>query len=369
MDALTSLANLLEQKDHSLFRHWNDLRIRTHEILRDDIFDSRHRGRAIQHTIALERLLDSLVPTSVKAQMSALEILVLLASILFHDIGMEIKGAHESDEDVAKDHHIRSQNYVMDKKKQLELDDAIAEAIGQVCYGHTIRIDLKAQLPKVITLADSAVRLQFLTALLRLADMLEIEVQPPLLDVTQGCWKIKEVVRNISIDAAFWSIRIHPHENYAGSRDILHALQQCIQKDLERNSSILRVNGILYNRVEIESLHEYAAMLHGKLLEMEGEVRKLTHDIESQGKKLDELSRQILDQEQKEKEWRKGRILELEKNIDWLRQDRELNKEVTATKRGHRIAWFAALAALLSAVAAFLSPLASAVIRRWFGLP
>ena len=134
----------------------------------------------------LEKLIDGLNP---KDNLNETEIFYLLSAAFLHDVGMQCKyqddgeraakiskskGKPYSVQDLIRDeHHTRSGRYIKDNFKSLKLDHFEAECIRLISEGHRqIELDSKEYDDQLIGL--ESVRVRLLSALLRLADELDI---------------------------------------------------------------------------------------------------------------------------------------------------------------------------------------------------
>lgn len=112
-----------------------------------------------------------------KDRLNKEEIFVLLASAWLHDIGMLIKEPREEPDFVRRTHNIRTFNYIQKKENQavLGLNDAQARCVSLICKGHT-NTDLYAEeYSEDGQIGDDRIRTGLLTALLRLADELDLD--------------------------------------------------------------------------------------------------------------------------------------------------------------------------------------------------
>jgi hypothetical protein len=134
----------------------------------------------------VEKLVDGLSPED---KLNEIEIFCLLSAALLHDIGMLLKYP-DDDEKAAKisklkkrpysvqdlirdEHHIRSGRYIKEHTKDLKLDHIEAECIRLIAEGHR-QLNLESNEYNDQTLGLESVRVRLLSALLRLADGLDI---------------------------------------------------------------------------------------------------------------------------------------------------------------------------------------------------
>jgi hypothetical protein len=142
-----------------------------------------HSNSVIQ---ILEKLIDGL---NSEEKLNETEIFCLLSAAYLHDVGMlckysdddknaarksELKKRPYSVQDLIRDeHHIRSGRYIMEHAEGLKLDHREAEYIRLIVEGHRqIKLESDEYNEKAIGL--TSVRVRLLSALLRLADELDL---------------------------------------------------------------------------------------------------------------------------------------------------------------------------------------------------
>jgi hypothetical protein len=142
------------------------------------------------HSEAIIENVEKLIPEKDWRNFSSLEILILLCSAWFHDVGMsdfEGKISECSNEEerrnlsnfIRESHSLRSENYVTNSNnyRRLLLDPAVAEVIGCICKAH-VEYDLMKLKSKWGPIHGyekyGEVRVRFLAALLRLADACDL---------------------------------------------------------------------------------------------------------------------------------------------------------------------------------------------------
>lgn len=108
------------------------------------------------------------------------EIFILLAACYLHDVGMHYKKETENLEEIREKHHIYSYNMIVDSVKDpqhnynFNIPEEYVDSIALVSKGHR-KIDLASRTYTVyIDGINIEIRLRFLTALLKLADELDI---------------------------------------------------------------------------------------------------------------------------------------------------------------------------------------------------
>jgi len=129
------------------------------------------------HCKTVESNLDELIPESIKKTLNEYEIFILLCSVWLHDMGIMIKRADESVEDIRSTHHIRSAEFIMKKFSDL-LNEAERVVMAAISRAHRSVVDLSTLDERISlhhpTLGNQHIRVRFLAALLRLADACDI---------------------------------------------------------------------------------------------------------------------------------------------------------------------------------------------------
>ena len=134
----------------------------------------------------LEKLIDGLNPQD---NLNETEIFCILAAAYLHDVGMQCKYPEDIErakkisewkkipyyfQDLIRDeHHERSGRFIKDNSKNLKLDHVDAECIRLISEGHR-EIKLKSKEYEDQFIGLESVRVRLLSALLRLADELDI---------------------------------------------------------------------------------------------------------------------------------------------------------------------------------------------------
>ena len=127
-----------------------------------------------KHIENLIETLDVLVPNNVKEELNTQEIFLLLCSVHFHDVGLLYE--KQEGEDwlaVRKDHPDRAYDYIHEYYQDWGLSKAQAYALQNICLGHSG--ETLYELPEDTMVGRSEVRIRFLSALLRLADELDVD--------------------------------------------------------------------------------------------------------------------------------------------------------------------------------------------------
>jgi len=134
----------------------------------------------------LEKLIDGLNPED---ELNETEIFCLLSAAYLHDVGMlckypgdddqaakisKLRKRHYSVQDLIRyEHHIRSGRYIKEHGKDVKLDHIEVECVRLIAEGHRQR-ELESNEYNDKTIELEVVRVRLLSALLRLADGLDI---------------------------------------------------------------------------------------------------------------------------------------------------------------------------------------------------
>lgn len=232
------------------------------EILKGTIFESRFnllideaQNRWLRdlgkndfiHSNNIENHLDRLVPEDIKLNENIFdkaEIFLLLYAVYLHDIGRGEDGDHHEKETCQK---------IIDFPEKYGLKNEFeAYAVAEICYGHakesekpikSIRTDYG-----IAGLSNKALNLQFLAALLRLAD----EVDNAYTRV-QGIEKQKGSVRNlirfINFDTSRWIIEFQSEPDSWKDWIELKKMRSYTQKRLDEIKDIIGAKELLYYQI------------------------------------------------------------------------------------------------------------------------
>jgi len=134
------------------------------------------------HMARVEDIIHRLIPGSAVEQLKMLERFYLLASVWVHDVGM-LRGLHGdierdlleySDEKIRREHHQRSEKFIVNHFSRLDIDSRDAHALGLLSLYHRRSANLD-DCPREFPVNSRIVRLRLLAAYLRLADALDTD--------------------------------------------------------------------------------------------------------------------------------------------------------------------------------------------------
>jgi len=168
----------------------DNIKIHAEEIFKKEALHHKYFTlHGIDHSHAIISVLNDLVDgIRPENELAKEEIFQLLASAYLHDVGMLIPDdndekkaetigtpeTHFIKEDVIrKEHHKRSGNYIIKYANDLDFDHVEKECVRLICEGHRV-VDLGAEDYCDRYIGNTTIRVQFLAALLRFSDELDI---------------------------------------------------------------------------------------------------------------------------------------------------------------------------------------------------
>jgi len=214
-----------------------------------------------KHVQNLIETLDVLIPNDVKEELNAQEVFLLLCSVHFHDVGLLYE--KQEGEDwlaVRQDHPDRTYDYIHEYYQDWGLSKAQAYALQNICLGHGGKT--LYELPEDVMISRSRVRIRFLSALLRLADELDVDytrVSRYIMQLKQipasslRHWIKHEDIIGVNIDSRSWTIEIHAMPRNDEVKALLQEMvADKIQRELDYLRPILERYEIFYRRVDMK---------------------------------------------------------------------------------------------------------------------
>ena len=134
-----------------------------------------------RHSLGVVRQLSNLIKDEMLAEMSSVEILILLCGAWLHDIGLLVNrdenGQELNDDEIRDCHHELSAWKIHEIAPQVGLANLnLAHLLGDICACHRRSIDISDRLPQPDRfIQQETVRTHLLAALLRLADALDTD--------------------------------------------------------------------------------------------------------------------------------------------------------------------------------------------------
>lgn len=202
------------------------------------------------HSNNIEDNLDRLVPDEIKLNENIFdkaEIFLLLYAVYLHDIGRSEEGDHHEKETYQK---------IIDSPEKYGLKNEFeAYAVAEICYGHAKESEkpIKSIRPDygIAGLSNKVLNLQFLAALLRLAD----EVDNAYTRV-QGIKKQKSSIRNlirfINFDTTRWIIEIQSEPTNWKDWTELKKIRNYTQSRLDEIREVLESKELSYYQIWLD---------------------------------------------------------------------------------------------------------------------
>ena len=269
---MVTLRNILKSSNTNYYSRFEHIESSAISIISNSrIFFPKYTNHDLKHLKNVEENIDNMLTEEVKKELSAEEIFCLLSATWLHDIGMipvndekEIygnKSPNERDEysvKVRSVHNIRSKCYVENKKEELGLDDFEADLIGKICKGHR-QVDLGEYQD---TYSKTKVRLSSLSAILRLADELDVTYKRDNILSEEGVdeetkdehYRIHKLVRVPIFDYENRAINIVSIAYIDKDKKLLMDVKNEIQRKLDDINPYLKKIGIDFDTVEINCI-------------------------------------------------------------------------------------------------------------------
>ncbi len=159
--------------------------------VKDTWYGTDYTLHGIEHSIAVINKLDQLVVgLGPKDKLTEIEIFCLLSAAYLHDVGMlipyqddqekvksiqlSIDASYTHQDLIRADHHLRSGSYIKEHYKALGIDHVESECIRLISEGHR-KVDLFSPIYEDTPISSETIRVRLLSALLRIADELDID--------------------------------------------------------------------------------------------------------------------------------------------------------------------------------------------------
>lgn len=213
------------------------------------------------HSLNVEENLNWIVLDKIKEGLHSYEIFFLIMGAWFHDIGM-IGFEQEDSTEVRRIHHLRSEEVINEKYKDLFLIKEEAIILGKICRGHRSE-DLNSSDYDSTPIGQGImINLRFLTALVRIADEFDITANrvPEIMyfKLNPSSTASEEFKKHLQI------IGIAPFSQKQRYKVIISAiakspkgaktiekLKEKVQKTLNSVKNILALNGIILEVIDL----------------------------------------------------------------------------------------------------------------------
>lgn len=201
------------------------------------------------HSENIEDYLNRLIPDEIKNDeniFNEAEVFLLLYSVYLHDIGRSDEGNHHE-----KDTYER----IIKKPEKYGLKNEYeAYAVAEICYGHAKESEKPIKsIPTdygIAGLSNKTLNLQFLAALLRLADEVD-NSYTRVQGIKSQEGGFRNLIRFINFDTSRWIIEFQTEPANWKDKEELKRAQSYTQKRLDEIKEILELKGILYYQIWI----------------------------------------------------------------------------------------------------------------------
>ncbi|RCV62993.1 HD-GYP domain, c-di-GMP phosphodiesterase class II (or its inactivated variant), partial [Methanophagales archaeon] len=216
------------------------------------------------HSEAIIKLLGKLTESR---ELSEYERFILKSAAWCHDLGM-LKmddetlnfDAREVCEEVRKEHHKRTVEYIQKHREELGLRETESIILEWICYAHSSKVDIKEvkeEYSLTIEGRDEKVRTRFLSALLRIADALDAREDrlPPegymnIPGIPEASyreyWK-HEVVKEVDIRSGEIIIGTIEKYEYPEGVNVVEEVKEKLTEELNSVKEVLEAHGLKFD--------------------------------------------------------------------------------------------------------------------------
>jgi transcription termination factor NusA len=215
-------------------------------------FPSHVENPAEHYRTVIERI-NQLVPLSVMQAMACEEMFVVLGAVQLHEIGMVTDSSDtEMIEAVFDTFHSRTRQIVLQECESLGLSRLEANAIGYLCYGHRGESILDVPESMQIESLPQPIKLQFLTAIFRLAHALDLDQKLAILSRNEGLRYVEgETPLRISVEPSIWELKVECTPHSVQEEELIRRSIESAQKELDRLRIFLHKYGLNYHTVRL----------------------------------------------------------------------------------------------------------------------
>lgn len=206
-----ALEHALQEKAPELYQRFLDIRTFSLVQVASRQQKLQDTDSTSTHLSAVQRNIGRLIPSEKIAHYNAIELFVLLVAVYLHDIGKTKTIDHEQPH-----HSATGRGLLVEHALSLGLEEPEALAIGYVIEGHGP--DDISRLPEFKSVAPyGTIRVRYLSALLRLADDLDMAFTRAPRNVRKiiqpgpeivGKWNLRRCVDDVVIDPGSWVIEV-----------------------------------------------------------------------------------------------------------------------------------------------------------------
>ena len=263
------LRDELKKRNVKLFSKFEHIeKLSTSVISRTNVIFSTYTNHDLNHLKNVEYNINQMVSYD---NLSDMEIFCLLSASWLHDIGMipfdselidfDDKSKEEREEirnKIRNSHHIRSYLYIENHKKELNLTDVEAIAIGRISKGHRkVSLSSLEDIPSIHS--NNKIRVPFLAAILRIADECDISGSRESVLSEEGIdektknehYKIHHLVSDVSFDNKLGNINIIAYINQRDDVNVLKSTKEKIQEELTNGIPFLTEGNVNLSSVKL----------------------------------------------------------------------------------------------------------------------
>lgn len=257
-----ALGRLLASQSLELYERFTSLAKKAENDLLPFAQLPNFTDHGVKHAHNVQENLSNLIPSTMAEPLSPFELFCLLCAALLHDVGMVVlKSPQEKPFQIRIDHYNRSREFVIENNKILSLSEHEAHIIGEICRAHGMPNLNYLESSMFSVRKYGEVRVQLLSALLRLADALDMtsERAPGTISSnrnmpsqSQQHWDIHRCISDVQVcNAPSWDIRIIAFPKKPLDVKLLYELRNMVQNELDSIYPVLRATGIFFKKVEL----------------------------------------------------------------------------------------------------------------------
>ncbi len=234
---------------------------------RDEYLDflnvANYTNHGVKHAQAVEKNIANLLTETARENLEPFELFCLLAACCLHDIGMiDRKEPDEPIETIRPEHHIRVKELLKERYREFQLNEHEATTIGEICYGHGISSLEELDFQEWSVAPYGTVNVSFLTALLRIGDLLDLSfLRAPTLvadlrkieGVSLRHWNLHEKISDVQIDHENKEILIFARVDNEHDLCELYSLKNWADRELQKVRAELAENGIFLETVSLRT--------------------------------------------------------------------------------------------------------------------
>ncbi len=218
-----------------------------------------------RHSQEVEVIIDALLDSAAKEKLSTEEVFLLLCAVQFHRIGLLYeRESNERIEAILQDFPQRTYDYLDEHYREWGLEKPEAQVIKLICLG--LAEQEYHRLPRTQQLRTSRIRVQFLAALLRLGDLLDIDyttVSRHILKLRRYSpsslqqWLRRTDIAGVDVDCERWMITLTVAPETYESRALLKGyIEGDLRRELDLIRPILDENGLYYHTIRMDLVFE-----------------------------------------------------------------------------------------------------------------